>query len=78
MIRDIFYSIIHFFNYSSMWLIVAVVVVFSVGWGLLEYWLRRNTKLYMIVNAIMLALTLFSTLVLHCYSEEQMPGRIFH
>jgi hypothetical protein len=33
--------------------------VFSVGWGLLEYWLRRNTKLYMIVNAIMLALTLF-------------------
>ncbi len=42
-----------------MWLIVAVVVMFSVGWGLLEYWLRRNTKLHMIVNAIMLALTLF-------------------
>lgn len=59
MIRDFFYSIIQFFNDSSMWLIIAVVAVFTLGWGLLEYWLRRNAKLYTIVNAVLLAISLF-------------------
>ena len=42
-----------------MWLIIAVVAVFTLGWGLLEYWLRRNAKLYTIVNAVLLAVSLF-------------------
>ena len=54
--------IIQFFSHSSIWLIVAVVVVFAVGWGLLEYWLRRNAKLYTVVNAVLLAVSLFFVL----------------
>ncbi len=59
MIRDLFYSVIHFFNYHSMWLIMAVVVSFVIGWGFLEFVLRRHTKLYTVVNAVFFLLALF-------------------
>ena len=59
MIREIFYSIIQFFSINSMWLIISVVAVFAVGWGLLEYWLYRNAKLYTVVNAVLLAVSIF-------------------
>lgn len=57
LIREIYFFIIHFFNYHSLWLIIAAVALFAAGWGLLEYWLRRNAKVYTVVNLLLLLLT---------------------
>ena len=62
MIREFFYSIIQFFNHNSIWLIFVAVAVFAATWGPLEYGLRRNAKLYTIVNAVLFTVSLLFVL----------------
>lgn len=58
-IKDIYYEITHYLNYHSIWLIIVAFVLFTAGWGLLEYRLYRSRKLYTTVNAVLFAASVF-------------------
>ena len=52
----------HFFNYHSIWLLFGAAAILIALWGLLEYFLHKNEKVYRMINIILFIVSILAML----------------